>query len=326
MFEETRKFFKSIGLPEGDLFDLPTSTKTFPGGANFGIEVPTMNTARAVKALITEANKLGVTINRVDETYGAFRHTFGELKEYAAICRDAGASLNMSIGPRAAYDTSATRLSDQGRVIAYRLRGSEQLARALEDAKRICEAGIRGLLVYDEGLMWVLNEARKCGQLPPEVRFKNSAHNGQGNAASFQLMERNGANSINPVRDLSLPMLCSLRAAVDCPLDLHTDNPPASGGFIRDYEAPEMVRCCSPVYLKTGNSCVAAHGSLTTAANGIDMARQSSIIVEMVHTYYPQGIQLKPGESQPQIADAGVVWTRPGTEVHQPGIDCVTLE
>jgi hypothetical protein len=261
-----------------------------------------MNTTAAVKALFDEADKLGITINRVDETYGAFRHTFSELKEYAALCKDHGASLNMSIGPRAAYDTSATRMSEQGRVIAYRIRGSEQLARCLEDAKRICEAGIRGLLVYDEGLMWVLNEARKCGELPPEVKFKNSAHNGQGNAASFQLMRRCGADSINPVRDLTLEMLCSLRAAVDCPLDLHTDNPPASGGFIRVYEAPEFVRCCAPVYLKTGNSVVSAHGSLTSANDGINMARQASIVLEMVHRYYPEGIQLKPGESEPQIA------------------------
>ena len=300
MMEKTRAFFKSIGLPEGDDFSLPTSKQRFPSGAHFGIEVPTMNTAMAVKSLIEEATRLGFIINRVDETYGAFRHTFTELKEYAKLCKDHGASLNMSIGPRAAYDTSATRMSEQGRVIAYRLRGSEQLARAVEDAKRICEAGIRGLLVYDEGLMWVLNEARKCGELPPEVKFKNSAHNGQGNAASFQLMRRCGADSINPVRDLSLPMLCSLREAVDCPLDLHTDNPPASGGFIRVYEAPEMVRCCAPVYLKTGNSCVPAHGSLTTAANGIDMARQASIVLEMVNRYYPEATQLKAGESEPQ--------------------------
>jgi hypothetical protein len=303
MMEKTRAFFKSIGLPEGDLFDLPTSTKRFPSGAHFGIEVPTMNTAAAVKALIDEAVRLGFVINRVDETYGAFRHTFMELKEYAKICKDHGASLNMSIGPRAAYDTSATRMSEQGRVIAYRLRGSEQLCRAVEDAKRICEAGIRGLLVYDEGLMWVLNEARKCGELPPEVKFKNSAHNGQGNAASFQLMRRCGADSINPVRDLSIPMLCALREAVDCPLDLHTDNPPASGGFIRVYEAPEMVRCCAPVYLKCGNSTVSAHGSLTSANDGVNMARQGHIVREMVYRYYPEAIQLKQGESDPQIAD-----------------------
>jgi hypothetical protein len=303
MMEKTREFLASIGLPKGDAFDLPTSEKRFPEGAHFGIEVPTINTAIACKALIEEAERLGIQINRVDETYGAFRHTFTELKEYAKICKAHGASLNMSIGPRAAYDTSATRLSEQGRVIAYRLRGQEQIARAIEDAKRIAEAGIRGLLVYDEGLLWVLDEARKRGEIPADMRFKNSAHNGQGNPASFKLLERLGADSINPVRDLSLPMLAALRQAVDVPLDLHTDNPPGSGGFIRVYEAAEMVRCCAPVYLKTGNSCIGGHGQLTTAQNGIDMARQASIVLEMVKRYYPEAIQLKAGEGHPQIAD-----------------------
>ena len=303
MMEKSREFFKKIGLPEGDLNDLPTSNAKFEGtDAQFGIEVPTINTAEACKALIDEAVKLKVQINRVDETYGAFRHTQAELREYAAICKDHGASLNISIGPRAAYDTSATRLSEQGRVIAYRLRGTEQLLRALDDAKRICDLGIRGLLVYDEGLMWMLNEARKNGELPADVKFKNSAHNGQGNPASFHLMETCGADSINPVRDLSLPMLAALRASVKVPLDLHTDNPPGSGGFIRVYEAPEMVRCCAPVYLKTGNSCVSSHGDLTTAKNGVDMARQASIVLEFVHRYYPEAKQLKAGEGHPQIA------------------------
>lgn len=302
MMEKTREFLVKIGLPAGDAFDMPTSEMRFPGGAHFGIEVPTINTAVACKALIDEAEKLGIQINRVDETYGAFRHTFSELKEYAAICKAHGTSLNMSIGPRATYDTSATRLSEQGRVIAYRLRGQEQIARAIEDAKRIAEAGIRGLLVYDEGLLWVLDEARKSGELPAEMKFKNSAHNGQGNPASFKLLQDLGADSINPVRDLSLPMLAALRQTVTVPLDLHTDNPPGSGGFIRVYEAPEMVRCCAPVYLKTGNSCISGHGQLTTAQNGIDMARQSSIVLEMVHKYYPEAIQLKAGEGNPQIA------------------------
>jgi hypothetical protein len=260
-----------------------------------------MNSAEAVKALLDESERLGIVINKVDETYGAFRHTREELTEYAKICKDRGVALNISIGPRAAYDTSATRLSTQGQVIAYRLRGMEQVARAVEDAKRICEFGIRGLLVYDEGLMWVLGKARELGELPANIRLKNSAHNGQGNCASLQLMERAGADSFNPVRDLTLPMLAALRACTDIPLDLHTDNPPGSGGFIRVYEAPEMVRICAPVYLKTGNSAVSGHGQLTTKNDGINMARQSAIVVEMVKRYMPDAIQLKPGESHGQV-------------------------
>ncbi len=303
MFDKTREFLVSLGLPAGDAFDLPTSDKRFADGAHFRIEVPTVNTALACKALLEEADKLGVTINRIDETYGAFRHTLEELKEYVAICKHYGVALNLSIGPRAAYDTSATRMSEQGRVIAYRLRGEEQIVRAIEDVKRIAEIGCRGVLVYDEGLLWVLNEMRKAGELPANMKFKNSAHNGQGNPASFKMLERLGADSINPVRDLSLPMLAALRQAVNVPLDLHTDNPPGSGGFIRVYEAPEMVRVAAPVYLKTGNSCVSGHGQLTTAQNGIDMARQASIVVEMVKRYYPEAVQSKPGQADMHIPE-----------------------
>lgn len=295
MFDNTREFLTKLGLPASDAFDLPTSTKRFPDGAHYRLEVPTINTAMAVKALMEEATRLGIVINRVDETYGSFRHTREELKEYCAICKYYGAELNLSVGPRAAYDTSATRLSQQGSVIAYRLRGEEQVVRAIEDVKRIVEMGCRGVLVYDEGLLWVLDEMRKMGELPSNVKFKNSAHNGQGNPASFKLLERLGADSINPVRDLSLPMLAALRQSVEVPLDLHTDNPPGSGGFIRVYEAPEMVRVCAPVHLKTGNSCVSGHGQLTTAQNGIDMARQASIVKEMVERHYPEAVQSKNG-------------------------------
>ncbi len=303
MFDETRDFLVKLGLPAGDAYDLPTSDKRFPDGAHFRIEVPTINTAVACRALLEEAERIGITINRIDETFGAFRHTLEELEEYVAICKHYGVALNLSVGPRAAYDTSATRLSDQGRVIAYRLRGQEQIVRAIEDVKRIAEVGVRGVLVYDEGLLWVLDEMRKAGELPKNMKFKNSAHNGQGNPASFKLLERSGADSINPVRDLSLPMLAALRQAVDVPLDLHTDNPPASGGFIRVYEAPEIVRIAAPVYLKTGNSRIPGHGQLVTAENGIAMAQQSGIVVEMVKRYYPEAVQSKPNQPDMHIPE-----------------------
>lgn len=306
MMEQSRAFLRRLGLAGGDLNDLPASNAVFPGGAHFGIEIPTVNTAAAARALLREAERLGVTINRIDETFGAFRHTRQELREYAAICRDSGIALTLSIGPRAAYDTSATRLSRQGAVIAYRLRGEEQLVRALEDAKRVCDLGIRGLLVYDEGLLWVLDEARRSGELPADVVFKVSAHCGHGNSASFRLLERCGADSINPVRDLPLNMLCALRAAVDVPLDVHTDSPEASGGFIRSYEAPEIVRCCAPVYLKTGNSALSAHGSLPSEADAARMAQQAAIVLEMLGRYCPEARQLAPGEGRGLVAEAEV--------------------
>jgi hypothetical protein len=288
MFEETREYVKKIGLPDGDLFDMPSSPVRFPDGAAFRIEVPTVNSAEAVAALLDTSTKNGITINRVTETYGMFRHTREEIKEYCRLCNEYGAELLMSTGPRATYDTGATVLSPQGVRISYRLRGMEQVLRAVEDVKRGYDLGVRGFLIYDEGMLWLVGQMRKDGALPKEIIFKTSAHLGQCNPCSFKLLESLGADSINPVRDLQIPMIAALRAAVQVPLDVHTDNPPGSGGFIRVYEAPEIVRVAAPVHCKTGNSVVSGHGEMTSAADGKRMADQAAIVVEMVNKYYPE--------------------------------------
>ncbi len=287
MFEETRKFMQKLGLPPGDLFDMPSSTQRFPDGAAFRIECPTVNSSDAVAALLDTSTKMGITINRVTETYGMFRHTRQELKEYCRLCNQYGTELLMSVGPRAPYDTGATVQTPQGVRISYRLRGMEQVLRGIEDIKRGYELGIRGFLVYDEGMLWVVNEMRKEGALAKEIVFKCSAHLGHCNPASFKVLENLGADSINPVRDLQIPMIAALRAAIKVPIDVHTDNPPGSGGFIRVYEAPEIVRVAAPVHCKTGNSVIGGHGEMTSAIDGKRMAEQAAIVVEMVNKYYP---------------------------------------
>jgi hypothetical protein len=295
MFEDTRNYLKKIGMPPGDLFDMPTSSARFPDGGAFRIEVPTVNTAEAVAALLSTATKNNITINRVTETYGMFRHTRDEIKEFCRLCHDYGAELLLSVGPRATYDTGATVLSAQGVRISYRLRGMEQVLRAVEDIKRGYDLGCRGFLIYDEGMLWLVGQMRKDGALPRDITFKTSAHLGQCNPCSFKLLESLGADSINPVRDLQIPMIAALRAAVKVPLDVHTDNPPGSGGFIRVYEAPEIVRVAAPVHCKTGNSVVSGHGQLTSANDGRLMADQASIVVEMVTKYLPEFKQTPKG-------------------------------
>jgi hypothetical protein len=288
MFEATREYLKKIGMPTGDLYDMPTSTARFPDGGAYRIEVPTVNSADAVAALLDTATKNGITINRVTETYGMFRHTAAEIKEYCRLCYQYGAELLLSVGPRATYDTGATVLSPQGVRISYRLRGMEQVLRGVEDIKRGYDLGCRGFLIYDEGMLWLVGQMRRDGALPKDIIFKTSAHLGQCNPCSFKLLESLGADSINPVRDLQIPMIAALRAAIKVPIDVHTDNPPGSGGFIRVYEAPDIVRVAAPVHCKTGNSVVSGHGELTSASDGKKMADQAAIVVEMVSKYYPE--------------------------------------
>lgn len=301
IFAETREAMARLGLPQGDAWDLPTSGRSFPDGALWRSEVPTVNSADAMRALLeTAKNVYGMDINRVDDTYGIVRHTKQEIQEYVAIAKDFGCELNFSVGPRATYDTGATVLSQQGVRVGYRLRGMEQLVRAIEDVKRAIDLGVRGIICYDEGMLWVMAQMRKEGSLPKNLHIKLSAHMGACNPASFKLFETLGADTINPIRDLQLPMIAALRQAVSVPIDLHTDNPPASGGFIRTYEAPEMVRVASPLYLKSGNSAVSAHGVITNATDGRNMAAQCAIVRETMLNYFPEAEQSKPG--QPDMA------------------------
>jgi hypothetical protein len=289
IFQETRKALKRLGLPEGDAFDMPSSDKRFPDGAHFRIECPTVNSSETVKALLDRSTEMGITINRITETFGIFRHTAEEIKAYCKLCHDYGCELLLSTGPRATYDTGATVLSPQGVRVSYRLRGQEQLCRAIEDIKRGYEYGCLGFLIYDEGMLWVVNEMRKNGDLPKEIIFKTSAHLGHCNPASVKLLKDLGADSINPIRDLQIPMHAAIRQAVgDTPLDIHTDNPPGSGGFIRTFEAPEIVRVAAPLHCKTGNSVIGGHGEMTGATDGKRMAEQAAIIVEIIKRYYPE--------------------------------------
>ena len=291
--EETRNYFSKIGLPRNDLHNLPTSEKRFPDGAQFRIEVPTINTIEAMVTLLDTAKKFGVTINRIDETFGIMRHTDEELQSMIKLAKENSIELNLSHGPRAMYDTSATSKTPMGSWVGYRLRGTEQLIRAVEDIKRGIDLGCRGFLVYDEGLLWVMNNMRKDKIIPSDVKFKVSAHLGHGNPAAAKLFESLGADSFNPCRDLELPMIAAIRQTVNIPLDIHVDNPPASGGFIRTYEAPEFVRIGAPIHLKCGNSVLPAHGTFPGPNEGVKMAEQAWLTLNMVKKYYPHAVQSK---------------------------------
>ncbi len=291
MFNEIREILEKLNLPSADSNNLPSSNKRFGDGGHFRIEIPSTNSLSFLETVMNESKRLGVKINRVTETYGMFRHTEDEIEEMVALCASAGYEFIMSIGPRATYDTSATAGSSQGKTVAYRLRGMEQIVRAIADVYRGLCLGVKSFLVYDEGLLMVLGEMRKQKYIAQDITFKVSAHCGHGNPASFRLLEQLGASSINPVRDLDLPMLAALRQTVDVPIDCHTDTPSTSGGFIRTYEAPEMVRIAAPVYLKVGTSALTAHGTKATKEIALNMVRQAVIILEMVTRYYPTAIQ-----------------------------------
>lgn len=288
--EETRAFLKKLGLPEGDSYDLPSSEKRFPDGAQYRFEVPGIQNPSAMKALLEEIEKNGFHIHRVTQTKGIYTLTDDEISEMVRLSKKYCVQLVLAIGPRATTDTSASVLTKEGQRMGYRLRGQEQIVRAIEEVKRACSLGCTNFIMYDEGCLWVLNEFRKAGEIPNECKFKLSAHTGHGNPCSAKLMESIGADSLNPVRDIQLPMLSALRKTVDIPLDIHTENPASSGGFIRHYEVPEMVRIAAPIYLKTGGSVAKTHSWDTTASDAKARAKQVMLVKRVMDAYYPDAV------------------------------------
>ena len=66
IFQETREYVKKKGFPPGDVYDLPTSQDRFPDGAQYRIEVPTINTSAAMRKLLETVEKYDSIIHRID--------------------------------------------------------------------------------------------------------------------------------------------------------------------------------------------------------------------------------------------------------------------
>ena len=288
--KETREFLKSIGLPGGDAYDLPDSQKRFQDGGQYRFEVPGIQGPGAMKSLLEQLEVYGISIHRVTQTKGIMLLLDEEIKEMVRLAEEYRVQLILAIGPRATTDTSASVHTPEGQRMGYRLRGQEQIVRAVEDVKRAAGLGCRGFMVYDEGCLWLLNEMRKRGELPADSHFKVSAHTGHGNPCSAKLLESIGADSFNPVRDIQLQMLAAVRQAIDIPIDIHTENPASSGGFIRHYEVPEMIRVAAPIYLKTGGSVAKTHSWDTTAEEAKQRAKQIVLVKRVIDQYYPEAV------------------------------------
>ena len=286
--ENTRNFLKEMGINK--VSNDYVSSKRFDDGGQYRFEVPGIQSPKTMKALLVEAEGNDIFIHRVTQTKGIMMLSDEEISEMVALAKDYGCELFLSVGPRATYDTSATVHTKEGSRIGYRLRGYDNLVYAIEDVKRACRLGVRGILLYDEGLLYVLDKMRSEGEIPENVHFKLSAHAGHSNPASAKLLEQHGLDSLNPVRDLQIPMIASIRDAIDISLDLHTENPKSTGGFIRHYEVPDFIKVAAPVYLKTGGSVAANHNWDTTEAEAIARIKQVKLVKRMIDTYCPDAI------------------------------------
>jgi len=249
---ETRDFLHSIGLPAGDLNELPDSTKRFPDEAQYRIEIPSTEGPRCLEAVLEEAARLDVTIQRVSQGSGVFLLTDAELDEMARAASAANVEVSLFARPNAGWDTSAMARSAAGAVLAPAARGQEQVVACLDDARRAADHGFRSVLIADIGVLSAFADARRLGLLPEDMQAKISVMLPAANPAAARVLADLGADTLNLPTDLSLAQIAAIRAAVDIPLDVYVESPDNVGGFVRHHEIPELIRVAAPVYVKFG--------------------------------------------------------------------------
>jgi len=291
--ESTRAFLRSMGLPGGDAHDMPASTKRFPDGGQWRVEIPSVEGPNALQMVFDQADALGVPIHRVSQGSGIMLMTDAELDDMSALGRTRGIEISLFVGPRAGWDTGAMAYMPAGRVVAPRVRGMDQLVQSVEEVRRALEHGISSVLVTDDGLLWVLDAMKRAGELPGDLIVKGSVMLGAANPASVRLLEERGMTTFNAPTDLSLPQLAAIRAAVDMPLDIYIEVPDDIGGFVRHYEIADIVRVCAPVYLKFGlrnapNIYPAgSHLEATAIALTKERVRRAKIGLDLLHRLDP---------------------------------------
>jgi len=296
--DEIRKSMEKIGIPGRDLYDLPTSDKTFPDGANYRMEISGIEHFSTLEAVVDEAEKRDVPIHRLISTVmGSTLLDKKELTSFAELARDAKMEVIITPGPRSSWDTGRQLVTPEGGLSGLRIRGSDNLSYLIADIKRCIDIGFRGFLVTDEGALWLLSEMRKAGDIPKDVVFKVSIFAGHANAAGGKVLESLGADTFNPLGDLSLPMFASIRKAINIPIDVHVILADSFGGFNRFWEAPELARLCSPCYFKIepGPALVAGGGIYKAwtdenflAKFGREKVKHAEIIREIVEKNNPE--------------------------------------
>jgi hypothetical protein len=247
---QSQDYLANLGLPRGDLYDLPSSNQRFGDGDEFHIEIPSTEGPAAFAAVLDEAKKRHVRIHRISQGSGIWMLTDDELRQMVEMGEANNVEVCLFVGPRASWDTGIQVSSPGGSVVAGSLRGADQLGFGIQEVIHACDLGLRSVLVSDLGQLSVLGKLKALGDLPTDLVLKVSASLPVANPATARLLEDIGATTLNLAVDLALPALAAIRAAITLPIDLYIESSDDFGGVMRYYEIPEIVRITAPVHLK----------------------------------------------------------------------------
>ena len=290
---EARRYLAGLGLPDRDLGELPTSGKRFADGAQYRVEIPSVEGPAPFRAVVEAATERDLRVHRISQGSGMLLLTDDEIREMVALGRDRDVEVCLFVGPRAAWDVGVQVTAPSGRVVAGSLRGADQLAYGVEDVLRGCRLGVRSILVADTGQLWVLGRMKRSGDLPADLEIKVSISLPVTNPATARLLEELGATTLNLPVDLSLAQIAAIRRAVELPLDVYVEGADDFGGPVRYYEIPELVRVAAPVHLKftvrnaPGLYPSGEHLAGLAVASARERVRRAAIGIALLRRHYP---------------------------------------
>jgi hypothetical protein len=250
--KKTQQFLAKLQLPSEDNHALKPSNKRFPDGGHYRFEIPSVEGPQVFREVLDAAEEYQVPLHRVSQGSGILLLGKKQVLEMARIGAEQRIEVCLFVGPRASFETGGQAASTAGKVIGLQHRGADQLVYAIEDVRRACDWGIRSVLPADLGLIWVLNQMKKKGELPRNLVIKSSVTLPAANPATAKIFENAGVSTLNIPTDLSPAQIGAIRQAVDIPIDLYIEAPDNFGGFVRYYEMPQIVRVAAPVYFKFG--------------------------------------------------------------------------
>ncbi len=243
-------------MPITDNVPLKASPSEFEHGGQYGVEIPAINDFKSLKLIIRLLHENDVYCTRFNETHGSFLLSDGEISDMLGLCADSGYGITFGLGPRPEYDVRSTFYRTKfGLELGRQLNNNDAIMHSVAEAVRLTELGCRGLIVYDMGILRILNTLREQGEIPADTVFKVSSHCMVSNPYIAKIYHENGADSITAVHDLSVGMLQEMRRVTpdlvfDVPIDVYL----TKGGFIRFYEIAKIVQSSAPVFLKMGAS------------------------------------------------------------------------
>jgi len=303
-FEEIKDYIvKRLAVPGRDLYDLPTSKARFPDGTHFRTHFRTEllpTTVAEYEKVFDLCDKHGHEGNKITDTRGAMFDTDDEIMKKVEMCRERRVELVMSPDSGEHYSDISQQMALRA-IVEGKSRGMDMLVRNVADMIRCLELGCRGFLIYDLGMLTICSQLRRDKLIPPETTFKISANVSISNPLELKFwIEKGGLepnDSLNPIRDMTLPMLAAMRAVTNQPLDIHAY---WGTSIARTLDTPEIVRVAAPVYFK-----VSLFGPDVTVE---DKFLQGLRVVETIQRYYPEAKQSKNGAKGTVLPEKPGAW------------------